>query len=277
MNFIDTKKVRLEEIKSLKKNLEQINRKLGIAIIQIGDDSASNIYIKNQEKLAQELDYEFKLFKFDCNINNEEVIKIIDALNNDKSIDGILLQLPIPKNLNIEMIQNRISPAKDVDGLTCTNIGKLNQNSECLIPSTASAIMSIFKYYNIKLEGAHIVILGRSNIIGRPLFNLLINNDATVTLCHSKTRNLKQITNNADIIVTATGKINLIKKDMVKDNAIIIDCGINVINGKIQGDVDIDDIKDKKCYITKVPNGVGAITVVEVFKNVYKAYKFKNK
>lgn len=277
MNFIDTKKVRLEEIKSLKKNLEQINRKLGIAIIQIGDDSASNIYIKNQEKLAQELDYEFKLFKFDCNINNEEVIKIIDALNNDNSIDGILLQLPIPKNLNIEMIQNRISPAKDVDGLTCTNIGKLNQNSECLIPSTASAIMSIFKYYNIKLEGAHIVILGRSNIIGRPLFNLLINNDATVTLCHSKTRNLKQITNNADIIVTATGKINLIKKDMVKDNAIIIDCGINVINGKIQGDVDIDDIKDKKCYITKVPNGVGAITVVEVFKNVYKAYKFKNK
>lgn len=277
MNFIDTKKVRLEEIKSLKKNLEQINRKLGIAIIQIGDDSASNIYIKNQEKLAQELDYEFKLFKFDCNINNEEVIKIIDALNNDKSIDGILLQLPIPKNLNIEMIQNRISPVKDVDGLTCTNIGKLNQNSECLIPSTASAIMSIFKYYNIKLEGAHIVILGRSNIIGRPLFNLLINNDATVTLCHSKTRNLKQITNNADIIVTATGKINLIKKDMVKDNAIIIDCGINVINGKIQGDVDIDDIKDKKCYITKVPNGVGAITVVEVFKNVYKAYKFKNK
>lgn len=277
MNFIDTKKVRLEEIKSLKKNLEQINRKLGIAIIQIGNDSASNIYIKNQEKLAQELDYEFKLFKFDCNINNEEVIKIIDALNNDKSIDGILLQLPIPKNLNIEMIQNRISPAKDVDGLTCTNIGKLNQNSECLIPSTASAIMSIFKYYNIKLEGAHIVILGRSNIIGRPLFNLLINNDATVTLCHSKTRNLKQITNNADIIVTATGKINLIKKDMVKDNAIIIDCGINVINGKIQGDVDIDDIKDKKCYITKVPNGVGAITVVEVFKNVYKAYKFKNK
>ena len=277
MNFIDTEKVRLEEIKSLKKNLEQINRKLGIAIIQIGDDSASNIYIKNQEKLAQELDYEFKLFKFDCNINNEEVIKIIDALNNDNSIDGILLQLPIPKNLNIEMIQNRISPAKDVDGLTCTNIGKLNQNSECLIPSTASAIMSIFKYYNIKLEGAHIVILGRSNIIGRPLFNLLINNDATVTLCHSKTRNLKQITNNADIIVTATGKINLIKKDMVKDNAIIIDCGINVINGKIQGDVDIDDIKDKKCYITKVPNGVGAITVVEVFKNVYKAYKFKNK
>lgn len=277
MNFIDTKKVRLEEIKSLKKNLEQINRKLGIAIIQIGDDSASNIYIKNQEKLAQELDYEFKLFKFDCNINNEEVIKIIDALNNDKSIDGILLQLPIPKNLNIEMIQNRISPAKDVDGLTCTNIGKLNQNSECLLPCTASAIMSIFKYYNIKLEGAHIVILGRSNIIGRPLFNLLINNDATVTLCHSKTRNLKQITNNADIIVTATGKINLIKKDMVKDNAIIIDCGINVINGKIQGDVDIDDIKDKKCYITKVPNGVGAITVVEVFKNVYKAYKFKNK
>lgn len=277
MNFIDTKKVRLEEIKSLKKNLEQINRKLGIAIIQIGDDSASNIYIKNQEKLAQELDYEFKLFKFDCNINNEEVIKIIDALNNDNSIDGILLQLPIPKNLNIEMIQNRISPAKDVDGLTCTNIGKLNQNSECLLPCTASAIMSIFKYYNIKLEGAHIVILGRSNIIGRPLFNLLINNDATVTLCHSKTRNLKQITNNADIIVTATGKINLIKKDMVKDNAIIIDCGINVINGKIQGDVDIDDIKDKKCYITKVPNGVGAITVVEVFKNVYKAYKFKNK
>ena len=277
MNFIDTKKVRLEEIKSLKKNLEQINRKLGIAIIQIGDDSASNIYIKNQEKLAQELDYEFKLFKFDCNINNEEVIKIIDALNNDNSIDGILLQLPIPKNLNIEMIQNRISPAKDVDGLTCTNIGKLNQNSECLLPCTASAIMSIFKYYNIKLEGAHIVILGRSNIIGRPLFNLLINNDATVTLCHSKTRNLKQITNNADIIVTATGKINLIKKDMVKDNAIIIDCGINVINGKIQGDVDIDDIKDKKCYITKVTNGVGAITVVEVFKNVYKAYKFKNK
>ena len=277
MNFIDTEKVRLEEIKSLKKNLEQINRKLGIAIIQIGDDSASNIYIKNQEKLAQELDYEFKLFKFDCNINNEEVIKIIDALNNDNSIDGILLQLPIPKNLNIEMIQNRISPAKDVDGLTCTNIGKLNQNSECLIPSTASAIMSIFKYYNIKLEGAHIVILGISNIIGRPLFKLIINNDDTFTLCHSKTRNLKQITNNADIIVTATGKINLIKKDMVKDNAIIIDCGINVINGKIQGDVDIDDIKDKKCYITKVPNGVGAITVVEVFKNVYKAYKFKNK
>lgn len=277
MNFIDTKKVRLEEIKSLKKNLEQINRKLGIAIIQIGDDSASNIYIKNQEKLAQELDCKFKLFKLDCNISNEEVIKVIDALNNDNSIDGILLQLPIPKNLNIEMIQNRISPVKDVDGLTYTNIGKLNQNSECLIPCTASAIMSIFKYYNIKLEGAHIVILGRSNIIGRPLFTLLINNNATVTLCHSKTRNLKQITNNADIIVTATGKINLIKKDMVKDNAIIIDCGINVINDKIQGDVDIDDIKDKKCYITKVPNGVGAITVVEVFKNVYKAYKFKNK
>ena len=275
MNILDGKEVRKSILDNLKKELNSIDKTLGLAVIQIGNDDASNVYIKQKEKMTRELGYYFKHYKLDNDVEESTVLALIDNLNNDDSIDGILVQMPIPNHLDSNIIQNRIDPNKDVDGLTDINAGRLVHNKESLIPCTPLGIIEILKYYNINIDGANIVVVGRSNLVGKPIANLLTNYNATVTLCHSHTKNLADYTKNADILIVAVGKANFITKDMVKDNSIIIDVGINRIDNKLCGDVDYNEVINKVKYITPVPGGVGQMTVAMLGYNILKAYKLK--
>ena len=275
MNRLDGKEVRKSILDNLKKELNSIDKTLGLAVIQIGNDDASNVYIKQKEKMTRELGYYFKHYKLDNDVEENTVLALIDNLNNDDSIDGILVQMPIPNHLDSNIIQNRIDHNKDVDGLTDINAGKLVHNKACLIPCTPLGIVEILKYYNINIDGANIVVVGRSNLVGKPISNLLTNYNATVTVCHSHTKNLADYTKNADILIVAVGKANFITKDMVKNNSIIIDVGINRIDNKLCGDVDYNEVINKVKYITPVPGGVGQMTVAMLGYNILKAYKLK--
>ena len=275
MNILDGKIVRKSILNKLKDELTGIDKTLGLAVIQIGNDDASNIYIKQKEKMTQELGYYFKHYKLDNDVEESVVLDLIDKLNSDDSIDGILVQMPIPKHLDSNIIQNRIDPNKDVDGLTDINAGRLVHNKDSLIPCTPLGIIEILKYYDINIDGANIVVVGRSNLVGKPISNLLTNYNATVTLCHSHTKKLASITRNADILIVAVGKANFITKDMIKDNSIIIDVGINRCDNKLCGDVDYKGVIDKVKYITPVPGGVGQMTVAMLGYNIQKAYKLK--
>lgn len=277
MTILDGKRIKEEKIKELKKEISLLERKPGIAVIQVGNNQASNVYIKNKEKTSLELGCNFSHIKFKEDVKEEVILLKIDELNNDKNIDGILVQMSIPKHLNTSIIQNRIIPYKDIDGLTDINAGLLFHNKDSLIPCTPKGIMEIFKYYNIDLKGKHVVIVGRSELVGKPLMSLMINNNATVTVCHSYTSNLKEITKLADVLIVAVGKPNLINREMVKDGVIVIDVGINRENDKLCGDVNFDDIKERCSYITPVPGGVGQTTVLSLYQNLLKSYKLNNK
>ena len=196
----------------------------------------------------------------------------IDELNKNDKVDGILVQMPLPKQINEKVIQNRIDSSKDVDGLTDINAGLLFHNKDCFIPCTPKGILSILNYYNIDTKGKHVVIIGRSELVGRPLMALMLNNNATVTICHSYTNNLMNITKDADILIVAVGKKHLINEAFIKDGAVIIDVGINREDGKLYGDVNFDAVKDKCSYITPVPGGVGQMTVLSLYENLLKAY-----
>ena len=270
MKMIDGKLVRKERKEELIEKVSILKDKLALVDVNVGDDEASKIYIKQKEKMALSIGYNFINMHFDT-ISEEDLIKEIEKLNKDNSITGIIVQLPLPDYLNKDKILNTISPLKDVDGLTNTNLLKLINKEKCLLPCTPKGIISLLDYYNIDLH-QNVVIVGRSKLVGYPLFNLLLNRDATVTICHSKTKNLGEYTKNADILIVAVGKKGLITKDMIKDNAIIIDVGINRVDDKIYGDVD-DECKEKASYITPVPGGVGPMTVISLMENVYEAYK----
>ena len=278
MELLDGKLVKKEMLDSLKKELESIERPLGLVVIQIGNDEASNVYVKQKEKMANDLGMNFKHIMLPENVKQEKVLKEIDKLNKDDNVDGILVQMPIPKHLDAQIIQNRINYLKDVDGLTDINAGNLVHKKDGLVPCTPEGIIELLKYYNIDISGKNVTIIGRSDLVGKPLASLMTNNDATVTLCHSKTKNLNIYTENADILVVAVGKAKLIKKNQVRDNAIVIDVGINRLDdGKLCGDVDFEDVKEKTAYITPVPGGVGQMTVACLAKNTYKAYKLRKK
>ena len=276
MKLLDGKEVKLKILEDLKQKLLNLNEKLGLVVIQIGNDPASDVYVRQKKKMAEDLGYNFNHINLDENVNEDEILAIIDKLNNDDMVDGILVQMPIPSTLNVKRIQNAILPYKDVDGLTDINIGKLVHNEDSLVPCTPMGIIDLLDYYNIDIEGKNVVIIGRSDLVGKPLASLMINRNATVTLCHSKTINLDFYTKNADILVVAIGKPNFIKRDSVKDGAVIIDVGINrMANGMLCGDVDFDDVKDKVSYITPVPGGVGQMTVAELALNTYKAHMLR--
>ena len=272
--ILDGKVVKQEVLEQLKKELRNLDRMPGLAVIQIGSDEASKVYVRQKEKMTNDLGYLFKHIKLDENVEQEEVLKTIERLNINDEIDGILVQMPIPKHLDAKVIQNKISYLKDVDGLTDINAGYLIHNKDGLVPCTPEGIMDLLDYYKIKVKGKNVTIVGRSDLVGKPLASLMTNNDATVTLCHSKTKNLNFYTKNADILVVAVGKAKLIKKDDIKENAVVIDVGINrQSDGKLCGDVDYDDVIDKASYITPVPGGVGQMTVASLAKNTFKAYK----
>ena len=273
MKILDGKLVKIEILKKLKKEVEKLERKPGLAVIQVGDDPASKVYVAQKEKMAKELGYKFKHIKLDKEVSQEELEATVKKINSDKTIDGLLVQMPLPKHLDSRKVQNLIKEDKDIDGLCDINAGKLTHNVDCLMPCTPKGIMDILKHYKIEVEGKNVVIVGRSDLVGKPLASMMLNAHATVTLCHSRTKNLASITKKADILVAAVGKRGIITKEMVKHKTIVIDVGINRVDGKIYGDVDFDSVKEKASYITPVPGGVGQMTVAELGENVLKAYK----
>lgn len=273
MELLDGKKVKLEQLQALKEEVLKLETRLGLVVVQIGDDPASNVYVKQKEKMAANLGMYFQHIKFKEDISQSEVLNLIEQLNVDDEVDGILVQMPIPKHLDANMIQNAIHPFKDVDGLTDMNMGLLTHNKDTLVACTPMGIIDLLDYYQLDVEGKHVVIVGRSNLVGKPLAALFTNRNATVTLCHSKTQNLSEFTSQADILVAAIGKANFIKAEDVKENAIVIDVGINRMeDGTLCGDVCFEEVQEKASYITPVPGGVGQMTVLELGKNTYKAH-----
>ncbi len=276
MTILDGKKVYEEKIIELKKEFNYFTRKPSIVVIQVGNDESSNIYIRSKERAALTLECNFECIKFDVNTKEDIIISKINKLNNDNNVDGIIVQLPLPKELNSNKIINSISSEKDIDGLTDVNSGLLISNKDAFIPCTPLGIMEILKYYNISVKGKHVVIIGRSKLVGKPLISLMLNGDATVTICHSYTNNLTEITKTADILITAIGKKGFINGNMIKPGAVLIDAGISKEDNKIYGDIDFDSVDGIASYITPVPGGVGQMTVLCLYKNLLKAYNKNN-
>ena len=275
--ILDGKKLRDKKMEELKGKLVSLKEKCGLLVIQVGNDEASNIYVRNKQKLATSLGYDFWHEVYDEKISEDALINAIQDYNNVDNIDGIIVQMPLPKHLDSSKILNSILPSKDVDGLTYINQGRLMQNAMGLVPCTPKGIIDLLEEYNIPISGANVVVIGRSVLVGKPLEMLLINKDATVSLLHSKTNNIAEYTRNADIVIVAVGKKDFLTKDMVKDKAVVIDVGINRDNGKVCGDVKFDEVSTVASYITPVPGGVGPMTVCELMENVYLAHQLRRK
>lgn len=259
-----------EEVTELKN--AEINPKL--AVIMVGEDKASKVYIKNKSKACEEIGIEYEEYLLPETTKMEELLSLIQELNNDETIHGILVQSPLPNGIDANVAFQKIAPQKDVDGFHPINVGKLSLNQDCFVSCTPYGIIKMLEAYHIPIEGAHAVIIGRSNIVGKPLAKCLLNKNATVTVCHSKTKNLKELTKQADILVAAVGKAKFVTADMVKEGAVVIDVGINRMeDGKLVGDTDFDAIYNKASYITPVPGGVGPMTIAMLMHNVVKAAK----
>ena len=275
--IIDGKKLAKEIRENLKIKCEELKEK-GIepklAVILVGNDKPSQIYVKNKSKACEEIGIKFEEYLLDENIAQKELINLIEKLNKDNTIHGILLQSPIPEQLDINEAFRKISPEKDVDGFNPVNVGKLVLNQDTFVSCTPYGIMKMFEAYNIDLTGKNVTIIGRSNIVGKPLIQCCLNKNATVTVCHSKTKELKEHTKKADILIVAIGKSKFITEDMVKKDAVVIDVGINRDeNGKLTGDVDFENVEKKASFITPVPGGVGPMTIAMLMNNVLKATK----
>lgn len=258
-------KIKVDELK-----LEGIHPKL--AVIMVGEDPSSKIYVRNKSKACEEIGIEYEEFLLKDTIQMEELLKLIDTLNKRQDVHGILLQSPIPNNLDINLAFKRIVPEKDVDGFNPVNVGRLCLNQDGFVSCTPFGVMKLLEEYNIDVEGKNAVIIGRSNIVGKPMAQCLLNKNATITICHSKTKELDKITKTADILISAVGKPKFVKKNMVKEGAVVIDVGTNRLeDGKLVGDVDFDEVAPITSYITKVPGGVGPMTIAMLMTNIVKA------
>lgn len=275
--IMDGKSLKGEILSGLAEKVKALDKVPTLCVIQVGDDEASNVYINQKRKMCSEIGYNFIHEKYDDSITEEELLKNIDRFNSNDNIDAILVQMPLPSGINEKNIQNAVNKYKDVDGLNDSNIVDLISGKSSLYPCTACGVISLLDKYGVTLEGSNVVIVGRSSLVGMPLFHMLENRNATVTLCHSKTRNLQSITKNADIIISATGVKGLIKEDMVNNNAVVVDVGITRENGKLYGDVDFDSVSKKASLITPVPGGVGPMTIASLAQNVLKAYKMQKR
>lgn len=271
------KKIRME----LKKEVSELkNQNIfpKLAVIMVGDDSSSKIYVRNKSNACEEVGIEYEEYLLKEETEMEELLDLIDKLNNDPTIHGILVQSPIPKHLDINKAFRTISEKKDVDGFHPINVGKLCLGQNTFVSCTPFGIMKILEEYNIEIEGKNAVIIGRSNIVGKPMLQCLMSKNATVTVCHSKTKNLPEIVKNADIVVAAIGKAKFVKEDMIKKDAVVIDVGINRgADGKLCGDVDFEGVSKKASYITPVPGGVGPMTIAMLMNNIVKAAKEMHK
>lgn len=245
-------------------------------VINIGDDPASKIYVRTKKRRAEKMGIIQDIYQMSADTKQEEAIALIDKLNADPAINGLMVQLPAPKQIDTDALLERIDPNKDVDGLTPANIGHLWMGNHFVEPATAEGIIALLKHYEIPLEGKNVVIIGRSNIVGKPLAALMLEQNATVTIAHSRTKNLGEITKKADVLVSATGQAFLVKADMVKDDAVVVDVGMNHVDGKLVGDVDFDNVKEKASYITPVPGGVGPLTVQFLMEAVVKLTRRQN-
>lgn len=278
--LIDGKELAKKIRANLKIECEELNKegiKSKLAVIMVGDDPASKVYVRNKSKACEDVGIEYEEYLLESNIIQKELIDLIEKLNQDNTVNGILLQSPIPSNLDINEAFRTITPEKDVDGFNPVNVGKLVLNQDTFVSCTPFGIIKMFEEYNIDLTGKNVVILGRSNIVGKPLIHCCLNKNATVTTCHSKTQNIKEIASKADVLISAIGQANFVTADMVKENAVVIDVGINRLdNGKITGDVDFENVKEKASYITPVPGGVGPMTIAMLMNNVIKATKRQN-
>jgi methylenetetrahydrofolate dehydrogenase (NADP+) / methenyltetrahydrofolate cyclohydrolase len=254
----------------------KIKRPPCLAVILVGNDPASTVYVNLKSKNCEELGMESKVYRLKEETLESELLNLIDELNKTKEVDGILVQLPLPKHIDTSKVIHKIDPLKDVDCFHPENFGLLFSGNPRFLPCTPAGIIEMLKYKKIEISGKNAVVLGRSNIVGKPISILLLSENATVTICHSKTKNLQEITKQCDILIAAIGKPNFVKKDMVKDGAVIIDVGMNKIGDKLVGDVDYENVFDKVSYITPVPGGVGPMTRVMLMKNTVKAYELRN-
>ena len=267
------KKIR-EELKEEVIRLKERNISPKLAVIMVGNDKASEVYVRNKSKACQEIGIEYEEFFMKETITQKELMDLINNLNERKDVHGILLQSPIPAHLDIREAFNAIDYRKDVDGFNPINVGKLSIGEDCFISCTPYGVVKMLEEYNISVEGKRAVIIGRSNIVGKPLIQCLLNKNATVTVCHSKTKNIEEITREADILIAALGRPKFVKENMVKDRAVVIDVGINRNEeGKLVGDVDFENVSKKASYITPVPGGVGPMTIAMLMSNVVKAAK----
>lgn len=273
MKILDGKALSLEIKNQLKEKIaefkQKYNKEITLAVILVGENPASKIYVNNKIKAAEYVGIKSLSLKLPEDSTQKEVEDLILSLSNDNNIDGILVQLPLPKHLDEDYLLNLIPVSKDVDGFTEINSGKLSQGKDCLLPCTPAGIIELIKSENIKLAGKNAVVIGRSNIVGKPIANLLLKENCTVTVCHSKTNNIGDFAKKADVLVVAIGKPCFVTADMVKDEAVIIDVGINRTENGLKGDVDYELVKDKASFITPVPGGVGPMTIAMLMKNTY--------
>ena len=279
--IIDGREVAKKTRENLKKEVEELkinNIKPKLAVIMVGDNVASKVYVKNKSKACNEVGVEYEEYLLDTNTSQKELIELINKLNQDRAVNGILLQSPLPPHFDINEAFQTIDYRKDVDGFHPMNVGKLVLGQDTFVSCTPYGIMRLFEEYDIDLCGKNVVILGRSNIVGKPLVQCCLNKNATVTVCHSKTTNVTEVVQNADVLISAIGKPCFVTENMVKDGAVVIDVGINRLDtGKIVGDVDFENVSKKASYITPVPGGVGPMTIAMLLNNVVKATKQQNK
>ena len=275
--IIDGKKEAAVLREKIKKEIDSIKSKInkvpGLTVILIGDFAPSQIYVKNKEKNSKEVGINSEVVRYSKEVTEKEVLKKIELLNNDNNVSGILVQLPLPSQINKEKIINSIDPKKDVDGFHPTNVGNLSSGYKATVPCTPLGCLLLIKKIEPSLSGKHAVIIGRSNLNGKPMAQLLLKENCTVTIVHSKTKDLKTECLKADILVAAVGVANLVKGDWVKENSIVIDVGINKVGDKIVGDVEFDSVKEKARAITPVPGGVGPMTIACLLKNTLECFK----
>ena len=276
MTLLDGKRIAAEIRQELHGEVSEMKQKPSLAVILVGNNSASEVYVKGKIKACEEVGIHSYSYRLPENSTQKEVEKLVSSLIKKKEINGVLVQLPLPKALDADKILNLIPPEKDVDGFSPLNFGKVALGEKGVSACTPLGVIELLSRYNIEITGKHAVIVGRSKIVGRPLAMLLLNRDATVTICHSKTQNLKEECLRADILIAAIGRERFITADMVKNGAVVVDVGINrAEDGKLYGDVDFENIKEKASYITPVPGGVGPMTIAMLLKNTVEAARKK--
>lgn len=272
--ILDGKKLRDKIIENLKAKVDTFEEKPTLVVILVGDNPASKIYVNNKKKMAEKIGIHSEVINYPANITEAELLNKIEELNNNKKVTAILVQLPLPKHISKDNVMNKIIPSKDVDGFTPYNFGKLfSGETPTVYPCTPKGILLLLDEYNIEIEGKHVVIVGRSNIVGKPLSQMMLNKNATVTICHSHTKNLSQITKTADILVSAVGK-NIIEGEMLKTDCVIVDVGIfKDENGKTRGDVDFESASKIASFISPVPGGVGPMTIASLMLNTVELFE----
>lgn len=281
MQIIDGKKVSAQVKQEVKNETELLKKEYsitpGLAVVIVGDDPASRVYVNNKKKACELVGFHSEEYALPTETTQEELLSLVKELNEKKDINGILVQLPLPKHLDDKAVIEAINPLKDVDAFHAVNVGKIMLGEYDFLPCTPAGVMEMLHYYNIEVSGKNCVVIGRSNIVGKPMGMLLLHENGTVTICHSRTKNLAEVCSRADILVAAVGKPKFVTADMVKEGAVVIDVGMDRDeNGKLCGDVDFENVKDKCSYITPVPGGVGPMTIATLMKNTVKAAKIQN-